>query len=201
MSQPEPIEPQPICEMRRQQILDAAAECFLRSGFHGASIAKISKSAGMSAGHIYHFFANKEAIIAAIVEQKVARSLDMVARFENEDDVFATMIEKVDLVLDEKINPERAGLWLEVLAEAARNPDMGKIVQDADRVMRQRVLGLEDSARKSRGITSQLDPDAVTEVVMAMFDGLANRVVQNPGLDKQEVARVLRVAMRAVLSV
>jgi len=200
MSQTEQIVQPAKNEMRRQQILDAAAECFRRSGFHGASIAQISSLAGMSAGHIYHFFANKEAIISAIVEQKVARSLEMVARFENQDDVFAAITNNIAPVLDEKMHPQRVGLWLEVLAEAARNPEMARIVQDADRIMRQRVMNLENTARAARGIQSRLDPEAVTEVVMAMFDGLANRSVQNPGLDKAEVERVLQVAMAAIHS-
>ncbi len=33
---------------RREQILDAASECFAREGFHGASISRISKLSGMS---------------------------------------------------------------------------------------------------------------------------------------------------------
>ena len=39
-------------DVRRQQILSAAARCFREKGFHGASISQISKAAGMSAGHI-----------------------------------------------------------------------------------------------------------------------------------------------------
>jgi AcrR family transcriptional regulator len=71
-------------QARRQQILDAAAACFVREGFHGTSIAKISKAAGMSPGHIYHFFESKEAIIGALVERKLDCSLEMVLQFESE---------------------------------------------------------------------------------------------------------------------
>jgi len=51
-------------DARRAQIRAAAGECFRQHGFHGTSIAQISKRAGMSTGHIYHYFENKEAIIA-----------------------------------------------------------------------------------------------------------------------------------------
>ena len=37
---------------RCEQVLDAAAACFRRRGFHGASMAEISREAGMSVGHI-----------------------------------------------------------------------------------------------------------------------------------------------------
>ena len=43
---------QPRAEARKTQVLNAATECFRRQGFHGASMAQISKAAGMSVGHI-----------------------------------------------------------------------------------------------------------------------------------------------------
>lgn len=186
-------------ELRRQQVLDAAAECFRHYGFHGASIAQISKQAGMSAGHIYHFFANKEAIIEAIVQRKVEHMLELAARFEAEADVIGAMIDNVELGLAEKTDPEFVGLWLEVLAEAARNPEIARIVQAADQTMRARLTCLETTARQARGIESSIKPDAVAEVVMALFEGLANRTVQNPNLDKAELIKVLRIASRAIL--
>jgi AcrR family transcriptional regulator len=189
----------PKAELRRQQILDAAAACFRQYGFHGASIAKISAAAGMSAGHIYHFFTNKEAIIGAIVEQRVERSLGMIADFESEADVLDALINCADTGMKEKTDPDFAALWLEVLAEAARNPEIAAIAQAADHKIRQRLMQLESSARRSRGIQSTLAPGAGTEIIMAMFEGLANRIVQNPEMDKANAVMALRVALRAVL--
>lgn len=195
----EPTDTPTRAEQRRQQILNAAAECFRRYGFHGASIAKISKAAGMSAGHIYHFFENKEAIIAAIVEQRVEQSIELVTSFESETDVFGAMVERVDLGFEDCTDPAYTGLWLEVLAESARNPQIAEIVQNADRKMRQRITRLEGMARSSRGLETRLDPEAVTEIIMALFGGLANRAVQNPDLNKVEVLKVLRIAAKAIL--
>src|SRR3546814_8434618 len=63
-------------EQRRRQILMAAADCFERRGFHGSSMAEISKVAGMSVGHIYHNFANKDAIIKAMAEARDRTSVE-----------------------------------------------------------------------------------------------------------------------------
>ncbi len=63
-------------DVRRHQILSAAARCFRERGFHGASVSQISKAAGMSAGHMYHYFENKEAIILSeIVDQDLEHRL------------------------------------------------------------------------------------------------------------------------------
>jgi TetR/AcrR family transcriptional regulator, transcriptional repressor of aconitase len=53
---------------RRQQILDAAANCFARNGFHRTSMADIIKESGVSAGLIYRYFAGKDDMIIAIVQ-------------------------------------------------------------------------------------------------------------------------------------
>lgn len=154
----------------------------------------------MSPGHIYHFFQNKEEIIAAIVEERVAHSLELIARLKSEDKVFDAAIENVDEVVTERTDPAYAGLWLEVLAEAARNPRVARLVQTADEKTRQYVTQLEKIARKSRSIESETKLDAITEVAMSMIDGLSNRVISNPDLDREEVIRVVRIGLQAILS-
>ena len=66
---PDRAEDAALADVRRRQILDAAADVFARRGFHAASMAEIARSFGMSAGHIYNWFDSKEAIIEALVER------------------------------------------------------------------------------------------------------------------------------------
>lgn len=57
---------------RRTQILDAALACFLERGYAATSIADIRTASGASTGSIYHFFANKGVLAAALVQRAVA---------------------------------------------------------------------------------------------------------------------------------
>jgi len=50
---------------QRERILDAAEACFIRHGFHAASMAHIAQTADMSAGLIYRYFDGKAAIVKA----------------------------------------------------------------------------------------------------------------------------------------
>ena len=93
-------------EARRAQIRAAAAACFRQHGFHGTSIAQISKAAGMSTGHIYHYFENKEAIIADIVAQDLERLLTLTAELRAASDVKAAMIERAVEGVLEQPRPE-----------------------------------------------------------------------------------------------
>jgi TetR/AcrR family transcriptional regulator, repressor for uid operon len=187
-------------QTRRRQILDAAAGCFAREGFHGTSIAALSKAAGMSSGHIYHFFENKEAIITALVERKLEDSLEMVRQFENAEDVFQALIDRVDVGLNEKTDLDNAALELEILAEAARNPGVAASVRAADRIKRERLIGVLGRARQALGREPETpDADAVTEILMALFDGLAARIINHPELDRAALAPLIRTALRTFI--
>jgi AcrR family transcriptional regulator len=186
-------------QARRQQILDAAATCFVREGFHGTSISTISKAAGMSAGHIYHFFESKEAIIGALVQRKLERSLEIVLQFESEEDLFQAMIDRVEMGLKEKTDLDTAALEVEILAEAARNPAVARIVRAADAAKRERLCALHRDARQARGM-GLADADAAIEVLMALFDGLSARVICHPDLDKSAVLPMLQAALRTLLA-
>ncbi|MER7748900.1 TetR/AcrR family transcriptional regulator [Streptomyces bacillaris] len=59
-------------DARRRQILEGAARCFARQGFHGTSMQDVLKEAGLSAGAVYRYFPGKEDIIAAITEETFA---------------------------------------------------------------------------------------------------------------------------------
>jgi AcrR family transcriptional regulator len=56
-------------EARRQRILEAARQCFGELGFAGATIEAIASAAGVSAGLLYQFVRNKEALFEAVVEE------------------------------------------------------------------------------------------------------------------------------------
>jgi len=61
-------------EKKRRDILEAAARCFARDGFRGASTADICAEAKISPGHLYHYFASKEAIMGAMAEAKLGEA-------------------------------------------------------------------------------------------------------------------------------
>ncbi|MFH8484318.1 TetR/AcrR family transcriptional regulator [Streptomyces longisporoflavus] len=54
-------------DARRRQIIDGAARCFARNGFHATSMQDVLKEVGLSAGAVYRYFRGKEELIAAIV--------------------------------------------------------------------------------------------------------------------------------------
>ncbi len=186
-------------EARRQHILDAACARVRRDGFHGASMADIAKAAELSVGQIYRYFDNKEAIIAAIADRDLAEMHEKFAELESHDESLAeAVVTRCSEGLEQKYDLDRAGLMLEVLAEAARNPRVAAIVQAADaeeRVLGRRILesaGLSDLGERELA--------ARGEVLSMLFDGMMVRAVNNPDSDKTAISEVLQAILRRLLS-
>jgi AcrR family transcriptional regulator len=61
-----PVQPE---SDKAEAILGAALELFVERGFHGTSVPSVAERAGVAAGTIYHYFANKEALVNALYKR------------------------------------------------------------------------------------------------------------------------------------
>ncbi|MEW5837218.1 MAG: TetR/AcrR family transcriptional regulator [Pseudomonadota bacterium] len=197
----EPKNPQQRSDARRAQILNAATDCFRTYGFHGASIARISEASGMSPGHIYHYFENKEAIIEAIVTQDLERLLILNDELRAAYDIKGTFIERAAEGVHDHLDLQSAGLQLEIMAEAARNPRVATFVRAADRSCVASFHATLRSLRRAAGHEdSETNIIGMGEVIAAMFEGLLIRVIRNPDIDKTLVTRMFRKVIHEMLS-
>lgn len=55
---------------KRALILEAAIRVFARMGYHEARVADIAREAGIAYGLVYHYFRNKEEVLATIFEER-----------------------------------------------------------------------------------------------------------------------------------
>ena len=187
-------------EIRRRQVLDAAVECFRRQGFHGTSMATISKAARMSVGHIYHYFENKEAIISAIAERDVQDVMAVFSDFNQAEDILTSMQTACGEGFERHTDVPAATLDLEIVAEATRNPKIAAIVQESDRIIRRTIVETMKKGHAARGRhLSDQELSARFELIAAMFEGLAIRVIRNPSMDREAVFRQFQEILGVVL--
>ncbi|MFG6489601.1 TetR/AcrR family transcriptional regulator [Roseateles sp. BYS78W] len=185
---------------RRQQVLDAAAECFRRRGFHAASMAEIAKTAGMSPGHIYNLFENKDDIIAAIVERDCEEVLARIAEFQQEGDLMEKLLAGTEQAIDEHSEVAKAALELEVLAEASRNARLAVVVRQSQTLVNAKA---QDLIRQSLGAHADTLPAEEIQgralMLGALFSGLTALSVRDPSVSQQ--VTTLAPVMRRVLQV
>ena len=186
----------PRTQARVIQILDAATACFVEQGFHGTGMARIAERAEMSAGHIYHYFDSKDAIIAAIVERETAAHEAKMREFQilPRENLKREMVARAEEGVRTNTDPFRSALSLEIVAEAKRNPDIAALLRRHDVVVRTEFARL---------LRDKLDLDHAegrVEVLFTLFDGLAIRMLRHPDLDQTGLTLFIRQAILAILA-
>lgn len=118
-------------EAQRERILAAAEQCFIEQGFHAASMASICDTAGMSAGLVYRYFANKNAITLAIIERQLQRRRADLDAAEQAPD-FITLLR--NMLTRGCHRPERMSpvLFLEMVAHASRDEQIKQALDAND---------------------------------------------------------------------
>jgi len=190
-----------LAQSRRLQVLDAASDCFRRRGYHGAGMAEISKTAGMSPGHIYNYFDSKDAIIDAIILRDMDEMFSVFNGFlQAEGLLMDVMLDGCENGVDKHLDVEKGALKLEMISEAARNDKVALSLQATDvearRLMKQ-LLRRDDSL--VRDLPDQ-ELDSRISVMFALFGGLMIRRVLNPQLDRDTVLIALKPVMRTLLT-
>lgn len=184
-----------------ERILNAAEQCFIKYGFHAASMANISEVAGMSPGLIYRYFDNKSAIIKAIIERQLGMMrADISALLGGADfigmiaDMFASWRQGNSRVLSPV-------LYLELSAEATRDKEIAEAAKLTDGVCATALhAGLKQLAEKGGYHLTDAEVEQRDFILRCLLDGLAVRAVRDPALDPALVADSLELFLPKLLA-
>jgi AcrR family transcriptional regulator len=69
-------------DLKRDEILDVAAQCFARQSFPAASMNDIAKACGTSKARLYHYYESKEAILFDLLDRYTQRLLALIGEAE-----------------------------------------------------------------------------------------------------------------------
>jgi AcrR family transcriptional regulator len=185
---------------RRRQILDAAATCFARDGFHRTSMQDIVRESGISAGLVYRYFTGKDEMIAAIVtewhEQREAR-------LEPGRDTTGHLAEVyLDLLrgLGDPAALDDLRLGIQVWAEAVRSPRIRELVRRGVDGPRAATSALLRRAQEDGTLPAGLDPDALARIFIAIYQGLRLQTVWDDTLDNAAFVRTLEAILDALVA-
>ena len=170
-------------EEKRRRILDAADGCFARRGFHATSMAEICEAAGMSAGNLYRYFPSKEAMIAALVDAEREETAALFRRVEDSDDPLAAVTALLERFLTLTTDAAGHRLWLEILSEGARNPQIQAVLDRSDAEVRPALAHLVGRAAALGQADPAIDGDQAAVWLLMLIDGFSARVATDPGFD------------------
>jgi AcrR family transcriptional regulator len=111
---------------KRRQILDGARKVFMDLGFDGASMGEIARSAGVSKGTLYVYFADKNRLFEAIVEEEALEQGKVAFNFDPARDVTTTLMDFGQAYIQMLCRPGGGSATRTVMAIAERMPEVGR---------------------------------------------------------------------------
>jgi AcrR family transcriptional regulator len=111
---------------KRRQILDGARKLFLDLGFDAASMGEIARAAGVSKGTLYVYFADKNRLFEAIVEEESLEQGKVAFNFDPTRDVTTTLMDFGQAYIQLLCRPGGGSATRTVMAIAERMPEVGR---------------------------------------------------------------------------
>ncbi|MEO0392530.1 MAG: TetR/AcrR family transcriptional regulator [Pseudomonadota bacterium] len=113
---------------KARQIMDAAGALFFSFGFGSTSMGQIATKAGVSKGTLYNYFADKEALFAAVVRSVCEEHNDQLFALKAGDRDVAAVLHRVAVSFVVFVTGDypTAGYRV-VIAEANRFPHLGEV--------------------------------------------------------------------------
>jgi len=85
-------------DVRHKEILDAAEELFVQTGYEKTTINNILDKVGIGKGTFYHYFTSKEEVVNAVINRVIQYIVEKTVRAFSTPDLNAT--EKMQLMMD-----------------------------------------------------------------------------------------------------
>lgn len=116
-------------DARPDEVLDAALDLFIASGFSATRVEDIARRAGISKGAVYLYFDSKEAILTALVRRSivpVAEDAVSLSALEHADPE-GTIRLMVKTVADRMADGRMSAIPRIILAEAGNFPELARM--------------------------------------------------------------------------
>jgi len=178
--------------LQRERILCAAQTCFIDSGFNAAGMATIAETAGMSPGLIYRYFESKNAIILAIIEQQLTQSRRRIRELHSSENLATKIVDYLAEPCAEEDQPMDSALYLEITAQATRDPQIAEALQRYDAMV---CSELSDWLCRSPGEGGYGLPHPIAPsralMLLCMIEGVKLRGPRGPAIDRQMLKTTL----------
>ena len=167
-------------EAQREKILAGARKVFARKGMD-ATMAEVAAEAAVSHGLAYHYFANKEALFHALVEQILQTDPAGLQRvFEG----LGTPGERLTLLLTKLVTFRRESPEIyQILDQVERSestPDDLRELMDRQGQLFFTVLRQLITDGQAEGSVAAGDPDQLVNAVAAYLEGLTRLALRSP---------------------
>ncbi|MEM9750045.1 MAG: TetR/AcrR family transcriptional regulator [Pseudomonadota bacterium] len=187
-------------ERRKAEILEAAKACFSEKGIRQTTMQEICKRAAISPGALYRYFASKEEIIGAIAAAETAASEELIAYLAGQKNIVKGLVAALPEIVEELSNPALAALTLEIVSEAARNPDVAKPFLAGETDFKRKLAELLKQGQASGRVEKTLDADAFADLFSNLLDSIAASYAFPNALSPERAEKTLAHVLKRSLT-
>ena len=180
-----PLVPELYRQTRRKEILDAALQCFIKKGFHKATMMDICRAAKLSPGAVYNYYKSKEEIISAIAERsqkQAVETMKSVGTPAGKDPLQETWRTFMSLLgVNEVV--EGFVVDLELFSESRRQPQMAEVLRMYQIAIVKQLIDLVKRRQKEGTVAKGIDPKAAGQLLLSLFYGAIIQKLLFPEMD------------------
>jgi TetR/AcrR family transcriptional regulator, transcriptional repressor of aconitase len=187
-------------EARRQQIIDAAYQCFARKGFHQTTMRNIYEEAKLSPGAVYHYFDSKDEIIQASFDFDYHRSHELFSAAQESDDALKALTNLIDFFFQRLKGAAELGAGrvnVQGWGEALVNPKLLETLRRLFDNYREALVQIIRRAQEAGQMDKSLDPFAVSQLLLSLYYGLELQKAFDPDLDVDAYASAARALLNS----
>jgi TetR/AcrR family transcriptional repressor of mexJK operon len=157
----------PASQQRRRDILLAGKKVFFQTGYQLASVDRIAEAAGTTKRTVYDHFGSKEALFAEVIAFAGDQFLGLLPSADDLPQAPADgMRAFAERVADLVAEPDSLRFQRLVIAEAERQPGMGRALYETAVLGAERVLAGYVEACVTRGALRPHDTSATARIVL-----------------------------------
>lgn len=187
---------------KRRQIPAGARRVFMDFGFDGASMGEIAKAAGVSKGTLYVYFADKNALFEALIDE-IGSWQNQSPDFDLDEDIGACLHGFGTAYMKMLCRPQGGSAVRTVMAIAERMPDIGRRYYSCIASGRVKKLGLYLTEQTRAGRLAIEDGElAATQFMLSCQATLFMPFVFQaiPAPSAEHIERVVASAVRMFLA-
>ena len=191
----------PIEGEKAQRIVEAMRSSVARRGVAGSTFDQVAREAEVSRGLLHYYFGTKERLLAEVVRRdcdlRMAALDEQLAGASDADGVVEALVESLRQFVEEE--PEFITLVFELFTLSRRNDEIA--AEFAELLRRIRVHLGELLARKQAegALRLRAEPEAVSDVLFALADGICMRMLAEPDHDFSAAIEAGVIAVRGLL--
>jgi AcrR family transcriptional regulator len=156
-------------EARRTELLNAAISVIAQEGFAEASLRKVAERAGCSTGAVTYYFANREEMMAAVIESQFDDYDAMLKASEDKIDIRAGLKRWLD-----SLSANGTGEWVasfQLLSLARHEPALAAVYQRRYARYRDVFAAMLAKGQRQGTIRRDIPADLLADQISAMGDG------------------------------